>query len=535
MGKIKFYQIIMLICITSGLFTSCKKTSITETPTPTPTTTTTTTASRTELTRDSMFLYAKELYYWNTSLPTYEVFNPRSYSSNETELYALSQIAINATTGRPYEYLAGSSEPKYSYLDYVTTSTGATGALKADLDGTALDFGFSAAFRSNTTLYVSYVYPTSPAGQAGLTRGCLITSVNGSTNINSTSNSSIDMLNAAIFGTSNSLTLTFTDLSGTSKTATLVKANYTFSPILYTNIYTVGTKKVGYMVFNSFTDNVSAELGTLFSRFASEGITELIVDLRSNGGGYVSTATELSNYIVPASQTGNTMFTYFYNSYLQNLTTTQRQTSVLSHQPLLSSSGGLQTYTSGVNGRYATYADLNYSTTSADNIEKFAKVGTLNLSRVYFLVTGSTASASELTINNLKPVMDVKVIGQTTYGKPVGFFPIRINDFDMYIPEFETKNQLNAGGYYAGMSPDQSAVQDLSKDFGNTQETLLKYALNYAERGTFVLPTSTTSSTASKSTTAAKQFSSVTEDRDANLKLNLGTFNGMVGTPKRTF
>jgi carboxyl-terminal processing protease len=228
------------------------------------------------------------------------------------------------------------------------------------------------------------------------------------------------------------------------------------------------------------------------------------------------------------------MFTTYYNDYLQKITADQRKASILAHQPLLDDAGKLQTFTTGVNGKYATYADLDYQSTSADNIEKFAKSGSLNLSRVYFIVTGSTASASELTVNSLKPVMDVKLIGSTTYGKPVGFFPIRIDKVDMYIPEFETKNQLGTGGYYSGLTVDKEASEDLTKAWGDDSETLLAYALNYAKLGNFILPVAKAASLSATSTTlpaklSAAEMSSLSNNLDQN------NFKGMIASPHKKF
>lgn len=522
------YRILVSLIIISAL-NACKKS---EAPVVTPTTPTPTpvTATREELTKDSIFLYAKELYYWNTSLPTYDAFKPRTYNSNEAELFALTQFSLNPATGRPYEYTGGTN-PKYSFFDYGTA--GKTASLKADVNGTETDYGFSVDYNATNDLRVKYVYPNSPASQQGLSRASRITSVNGQTNI-AYSSSNLTFLNNAFFGTNAAVTITFTDLAGVTKTVTVTRASYTVNPILYTNVYTAGTKKVGYIVFNSFTNNASAAINTAFASFASQGVTEVVVDLRYNGGGYVSTATQIINILGPAAQTGNIMYTTYYNDYLQGLTTAQRKTSILAQQPLTDDAGKLQTFSSGVNGKYATYADLNYSSTSADNIEKFAKTGALNLSRIYFIVTSSTASASELTINSLKPVMDVKLIGKTTYGKPVGFFPIKIDKVDMYIPEFETKNQTGTGGYYSGLTVDKDAFEDLSKTWGDESEVLLSYALQYAKTGSFVLPAAKTASLSAQSTTMAAKLS--TEDyKLISEKLDQNSFKGMVKEPKKKF
>jgi len=528
MRNVKINCLIIFLILGLGFFSSCKK----NTALPEETNETASTGMRNELTKDSIFLYSKELYYWNTSLPAFDVFNPRSYSSNETELYAITQYSLDPSTGKSYEYVNGSTEPKYSFIDYV--STGAKSSmLKADVNGTANDYGFSIMYNSATDLRVKYVYPNSPASEQGLTRGCRITAVNGRTNLTYNS-SNVAFLNNAIFGANATVSLTFVDLTGVTKSVVVTNATYTINPILYTNVYTAGTKKVGYIVFNSFTNNVSAALNAAFSNFTSQGVSELIVDLRYNGGGYVSTATQMINLAAPAAQTGNTMFTYYYNNYLQNLTTAQRKTSVLIHQPLLDDDGKLQSFTNGVNGKYATYADLDYLPTAADNIEKFVKSGSLNLSRVYFIVTGSTASASELTINSLRSVMDVKLIGQTTYGKPVGFFPIRIDKLDLYIPEFETKNQNGVGGYYNGLTVDKEASEDLTKAWGDETETLLAYALLYAKTGSFVTTAAKVASLSATSTTMPAKLSSA-EIQLLSTNLDQNNFKGMIKIPHKRF
>ncbi|MCX2431247.1 S41 family peptidase [Pedobacter sp. GR22-10] len=523
----KYSYLTAMILMGVSLFMACKKENATPEQPVTPVA-----ASRDELTKDSIFLYTKELYYWNTSLPTYDAFKPRSFSSNEAELYALTQYSSDPSTGKPYEYVNGSGNPKYSFFDYVAT-TAKVSALKADVNGTSNDYGFSVNYQTTSDLRVKYVYPNSPAAQQGLARGCRITSINGRTNL-SYSSATINFLNDAIFGSNASVALTFVGLDNVTKSVTITSSNYTVNPIFYTNTYNVGSKKVGYVVFNSFTNNVSSALKTVFANFASQGVTELVVDLRYNGGGYVSTATEMINLAAPIAQNGNIMYTTYYNNYLQNITTSQRKASVLAHQPLLDGDDKLQPFTTGVNGKYATYADLDYTSASTDNIERFAKSGSLTLSRIYFIVSGSTASASELTINSLKPVMDVKLIGETTYGKPVGFFPIRIDKLDMYVPEFETKNQAGVGGYYSGLTVDKEAYEDLTKSWGDESETLLSYALLYARTGSFVTTSAKTASLKASSTVMPEKLSAA-ELKQVSKSLDQHSFQGMLLKPGKKF
>jgi carboxyl-terminal processing protease len=412
------------------------------------------TSDRTLLTKDSIFLYAKQTYFWNVGMPNYDTFNPRKYSSNNAIIAALK--ALPSTGGKD----------KYSFID--------DGSVASQLGGVGGDYGFSANFEGNTdTLRVKYVYSGSPAAVAGLARGNKIKSVNGRA-VSRASSAELDYLNNAIFGDNASVTLTI-EKNKILSDVTVTRGTYNINPILYTNTYTVNAKKVGYIVFNSFTTNSASDLDAAFSKFSTDGVTELIVDLRYNGGGSVATSEILTNLIAPPSQNGKVMYTTYWTKTMQDGAAT-----ILQNQKF---------YAKGNDGvtRLYSYADYSYKPTmAAGNQENFAKRGSLNsLTRVYFLVTNGTASASELLINNLKPVMDVKLIGKTTYGKPVGFFSIRIDKNDLYIPQFQTKNQVDQGDYFAGMTVDKDVVDDLTKNFGDPSEKMLAQALYYSANNNF--------------------------------------------------
>ena len=123
----------------------------------------------------------------------------------------------------------------------------------------------------------------------------------------------------------------------------------------------------------------------------------------------------------------------------------------------------------------------------AENINSvnYEKAGGLNLSRVFFIVSGSSASASELIINNLKPYMEVKLIGDTTYGKPVGFFPIEISKYAIYPISFRTINSAGNADYYSGFAPDKLTNDGVNKNWGDVTEPSLAAALKYISTGAF--------------------------------------------------
>lgn len=513
----------VFILFTSVAITSCKKGS-TVTPGGTedgPSKT----GSALDLMRDSVYLYAKEAYYWNDALPTYAIFKPRGFTGTDditalsTELDALSQYKINPVTSKPYEYYAPSpGSAKYSFID--------DGSVSAELNGVNGDFGFAPLYATTTDLRVRYVYPGSPADMAGVKRGYQITSINGRTDLtydaNGGSGTNVNFVINA-YANSSTITMVLKKQDGTSVTVTLNAATYTTNPVLAHQVFDQGNgHKVGYIVFNSFTSKANAKpkLDEAFTDFAAKGITDLVVDLRYNGGGFVSTAEYLSNLIAPAAKSGSLMYNTYYNSTL-----TAGKASLLKNQVRKDPE----------TGEIYNYSQFDY--TVAGNAVNFSKTGvpvSLTLGHVFFIVTGSTASASELTINNLRPILDVQLIGTTSYGKPVGFFDIDINKYQMYTPNFETRNSANQGAYYSGMAPGTvdypgyKASDDVTKDFGDPTEGLLAHALSYVKNGTFTVAGQVIQST------AGKQTMTIDEAHDAAIQLDHNKFNGMVydKTPK---
>ncbi|OKS86343.1 S41 family peptidase [Mucilaginibacter polytrichastri] len=493
-------KILLIVLLGVIVFSeSCKKDK-SNTPT-----TTTPTGSTFDLIRDSVFLYAKEDYYWYDALPDYATFKPRSYTATAdldaltAEVNAISQYKINPTTNLPYEYYSPSpGQAKYSFID--------EGKVSSELNSVTGDFGFAPFFSTSSDLRVKYVYAGSPAGNAGIKRGYKITAINTITSFNSASSTNVQQIIDA-YSNSSTITMTLQRPDGTSFTTTLNAVVYTINPIITNKVIDLGNgKKVGYIVFNSFVTlkNVQTQLDAIFSTFKTSGITDLVVDLRYNGGGYVETAEYIDNLIAPASASNSLMYTAYYNSTLSAGKATLLKNQVRKDD----------------NGQSYNYSQVDFSV--AGNQTKFGTSHPLSLSRVFFIVTGGTASASELTINNLRPYMNVQLIGRTTYGKPVGFFDIDINKYQMYIPEFETKNSAGQGGYYTGMVPASTdypgynATDDVTKDFGDVTESLLAATLNYIGNGAYKTSTDIAVQSLRANTLSIEQQStlSITMDKD---------------------
>lgn len=474
----------VLITITSVLIlfiTSCKK-DITNAPSTIASDTAS--VSPTDLLKDSVYLYSQEIYLWQDLIPSYKAFNPRQYSGAD-DLASASAVMNAIRKLQPLD--------RFSFVTTKETSQGLQ-------TGAAVDYGFFVKAASidkadpidSVRWFVSYVFDKSTAGAAGVSRGWYVNTIN-NTPI-TYSQASIDRLNEVFFGNTTSASFGFVKPDGTTTTANLSKTSFISNSVLYNSVINTGDKKVGYFVFKQFFGAPSRnELNTIFSNFKSQGINELIVDLRYNPGGSTATQDALAGLIAPASANKQIMYKYVYNASLQQ-----------GNFPLLKNKTG--------------YAKESFA--EANNTQNFENAGSLNLSRVFFIVSGGTASASELLINNLKPYMNVKLIGDTTYGKPVGFFPVDIFNYSIYPVSFKTVNSAGNADYYNGFVPDKVSPDGVSKSWGDITEPSLANALKYISTGSF-------RATLQSTQLYKKQMTMQKQLEPANRVLESNHFNGM--------
>lgn len=422
---------------------------------------------------DSLYLYAAEIYYWYESLPDYTTFAPREYYTSsdmldnlDAELFGITEYAINPSTGKSYEYVsASSSSPKYSFIQEGSTSSSDQGSVS--LTGVGDDFGLALTLVSSADLRVRYAISGGPAADAGLKRGDRILTVNGA----SVSTYSVSQLNSAL--EASTISLTYQRTGQASQSTTLTRTTYTVDPVFTQAVWTDQGENVGYLAFLMFSGDYEASLVSAFSTFADAGVTHLIIDLRYNGGGYVDIAEYLADLIAPSSLQGNDMYVEEFNDKMQ-----RGKASILKYQTLYDSEGNAIAY----NGRNATYADVDYSEDA--NTYSFDKEGSLEtVTHLYVITSGNTASASELLINAFRPYMPVTLFGQTTYGKPVGFFGIQLGDYSVYMTNFRVINADGESDYYAGFDPDVTASDDYTHDFGDPEEGMLADVLDYIYTG----------------------------------------------------
>ncbi len=399
-----------------------------------------------DLLKDSVYLYTYGFYLWQADLPDWFADvrgNTRRFNSADAVLESLKTYTRD-NSGAPLD--------RFSFLDR-------WGTVNSEIQqGLAGSFGFDVRYNNDTDLYVKKVDVGSPADRAGVKRGWQVLSINGKSDLSlaSLEADNFNFLFDALDG--QSIDLLFGKPDGNEVSLRLSRGNYQLQPILASRVYTVGSKKIGYFAFDIFVSThsdqgdptyVKSQLDQLMIQFEEAGVAEMIVDLRYNGGGAVVTAEYLSNLLAPSSVGAGLMYTNKINQGLDDF--------LLSH-----------------------HVHIDFSPVH------FQKTNTLNLDRIYFLVTEGTASASELLINNLTPHVDVKLVGEDrTYGKPVGFFNWNILGVDLYAVSFQTFNSVGNGGYFGGMEVDKLVYDDLTKDFGDPEEDMIAEALYYARHGGF--------------------------------------------------
>jgi C-terminal processing protease CtpA/Prc len=254
---------------------------------------------------------------------------------------------------------------------------------------------------SNAFGYVRYVLPNTDAEAKGLSRGIIFNTVDG-TQITETNFSSLFTPDTYTIGLA---TFDGTNITPTGDNVELTKAEYTENPVFVSNTLELFGQKVGYLMYNAFTREFDSQLNAAFAQFKADGVTDLVLDLRYNGGGSVESATDLSSMI-----TGQFNGQVFYKEQWND-----------DRQP-----------------EYASDGLFN------ETISTGEAINSLNLNRVYIIATGRTASASELVINGLDPYIDVVQVGSTTTGKFQASFLL----YDAPAPDF-SRSQANPDHTYA--------------------------------------------------------------------------------------
>ena len=322
----------------------------------------------TDVNRVSQFVYdGLSLYYlWADNMtnkkPTLKDVDPEKYF--ESVLYSLD-------TQHGWSWMTDDAEGLMAEFSGESTSSFGFAPFVLWTDNT----------KTQLVAFVRYVFPNTPASEAGLTRGDIITKIDGQ---------NITLSNyMKVYGASSAVTFTVYDQHmQNAKQLSITPRTVNTDPVLFSKIYEIGGKKIGYLFYTDFISDYNQSLYNAFSAFKQAGVTDLVLDLRYNHGGAVTAATYLSSLIAPRSAVQNkSVFTIMsYNNTLN--TYFDRQ-------------GWSRSDSLGV-----------YDKTESNPLD-----ANLDLSKIYIIATGSSYSASELTTFCLAPFMNVIHIGENTGGK----------------------------------------------------------------------------------------------------------------------
>ncbi len=326
---------------------------------------------------------------------------------------------------------------------------------------------------------VAFTEPSSPATSVSIARGTEILKVDNVDVVNATDQASIDMLNAAFFPAEANETHTFEvrDLgSSVTRTVPMTSTLITSEPVQ--NVRTIATAAgtVGYILFNSHIATAEKGLIDAVTELSAAGISDLVLDLRYNGGGLLAIASQLAYMIAgPTATSGKTFENMMFND--KHPASDPVTGSPLSPTPF-------------------------YDTSVGFSVPEGQALPTLNLNRVFILSQGGTCSASEAIINGLRGIdVEVVLIGSTTCGKPYGFYPTPNCGTTYFTIQFKGENNKGYGDYTDGFTPANtlwakgeavpgcSVADDFLHLLGDTDEGQLAAALNYRDTSTCPAPT----------------------------------------------
>ncbi|WP_281310425.1 S41 family peptidase [Flavobacterium flavigenum] len=395
-----------------------------------------------EYINDWIYTQMKRYYYWNESMP------------------AKGNLSLP-----PKEYF-GSLVNKNDFFSYAIHTSSSETFPQSLANSFGFDFSF-VEFEGQVYGIVLYVLSDSPAERNGLKRGQLITAI-GSTalsqgNYNRLYQNLVNMKDAKL------QIVSYSEQSGFTATKEInITQGFTFSQPVLSKVITYQNHKVGFVEIPHFYAGLSKSLLNTFQEFKNQSVNEVVVDLRYNGGGDVSSATALSILLAPNIQSTNQFIRFKGNS-----------------------NGG------EVNQTFKESLEMNESQVSFEELRAVHP----QIQRVYVLCGSHTASASEIIINNLKPFMEVITIGEKTVGKDVASFPIEDDriigakaKWVLYPAIYKIFNANEEGNYAAGIQPTVvlKELQELEIfPLGNTNEILLKRALSSISGNVRIMNTKT--------------------------------------------
>ncbi|BCS31950.1 peptidase S41 [Luteitalea sp. TBR-22] len=376
----------------------------------------------------------RDIYLWDTELPT---VNPASFGSPEA--------LLEAVRYRPLD----------SYFSYVT-SRAASNAFYSESQ--FVGFGFGNAY-DGLGLRILQVFPDSPAAETGMRRGDRITTISGQS---VAALAATNQLGQALGPSTEGYRITFRyeRPDGSVVDSEMTKRPVTIPTVSELSVVDVDGKRIGYMLFRNFVTPSRDALDSAFNALRDVGATELVLDLRYNGGGLVTIAQHLGSLIGGSRTEGQIFVQYVHNAR---------------------------------------------NTSYNRNLDFEARPNALNLQRLVVITSDATASASESIINSLRPFIPVVTVGTATYGKPVGQYTVEFCDKALFPVSFSVKNARGEGDYFGGIPADCQAPDDADHQLGDPAEASLAEALTVMRTGRCSAPPVAAAPEARRETTKIDQ------------------------------
>lgn len=398
--------------------------------------------------------WSNELYLWYGEIADRD---PSQYTTDN--YFPLLKTAATTTSGQPKDKFHFT----YDTDVWLALSQGGTSA------GYGAEFAVLKSTAPNRRIVVAYTETGTPAASQ-LQRGDEILQVDGADAVNGSTQAIVDTLNAGLFpdnaGESHSFMVRST--AGATRTVSMTSANITHLPVPIVTTFNTTSGPVGYIQFNDHIATAETPLKNAISLLDNANVTDLILDLRYNGGGYLDLASELSYMIGnPTLTSGRTFERIVFNDKhpSRNPITGENLTPTPFHST-----------TQGFGGAGTANQPLP----------------TLSLNSVYIITGPGTCSASESIINALRGVnIAVYLIGSTTCGKPYGFYPQDNCGTTYFTIQFRGENAANFGDYTDGFSPANtvgvrgtvvpgcSVADDFNHALGDQTEARIAAALNF--------------------------------------------------------